>query len=725
MKILIGVTSCIPQALKGLNQACRETWLKNLPAGVEYRFFLGDGSPTGEDESAARATVHSHLCFPNARNTILVQSSVPPVSYSPQGDEIMLPCPDDYMHVSWKTRHMFKWALERGFDYTFQCCVDTWVNLDRLLQSGFEKYDYSGRVCGAMGYGTWARGGTGYWLSRKAMQAVVSHPVTVYSEDCSVGQALRKKGIQVHDDVRYCNPYLGEKVPAEFISIHLFDSNLERKPFTPARIHQVHKRETMNLEKASKIQGWISDDEVAYLARIASVYHNIVEIGSWTGKSSRAIGDNTPGKVYCVDTWDGKDALNGVVDVVIPGIKKAVADMDNKIFDVFCNNMRGLLGTKVIPMRMPSLEAAKRLKDQKFGMIFIDADHSYEGVKADIQAWLPLLAPGGTICGHDWAQESVRRAVEELIPDAHAAGIGYMWQRWKPNPHQYATVGFGWRYSWEQVRPYATSLAKVYKGPKLFFAADMEPPVLLKLMDLGFTIVPWSFYPPAEKVTGGGICEARWAPLLEYFKTHPVPEWLVVTDVGDVVFQENPFPWMEEQDYGVIGATESFRVGDKYDDWGWCVAAVGLDAAQSVAYEEVCCQGTLAGKGPLLHAYIQAVHDFLQAKNDPKIMDQGYGHWLRHQPPFDKQFVVPRLSEGFVCTEGPAGWKLDPTPHIVGGQLCPAGSTLPFCIVHKWMSFPQLNAKLKEHCPKCGGTKFMRGLYGRRCKQCGNHYVPQ
>lgn len=56
--------------------------------------------------------------------------------------------------------------------------------------------------------------------------------------------------------------------------------------------------------------------------------------------------------------------------------------------------------------------------------VFIDGDHTYEGVKADIAAWWPLVNSGGLLAGHDidhprdkrgiWG---VRRAVEE-----HAAG---------------------------------------------------------------------------------------------------------------------------------------------------------------------------------------------------------------------------------------------------------------------------------------------------------------
>lgn len=56
-----------------------------------------------------------------------------------------------------------------------------------------------------------------------------------------------------------------------------------------------------------------------------------------------------------------------------------------------------------------------------FDLIFIDADHNYESVKADIAAWRGSLKPGGIMCGHDYSGDSygsfpgVDRAVHEAF----------------------------------------------------------------------------------------------------------------------------------------------------------------------------------------------------------------------------------------------------------------------------------------------------------------------
>lgn len=56
-----------------------------------------------------------------------------------------------------------------------------------------------------------------------------------------------------------------------------------------------------------------------------------------------------------------------------------------------------------------------------FDLVFIDADHNYESVKADIAAWRGSLKPGGIMCGHDYEGDlygefpGVTRAVNEAF----------------------------------------------------------------------------------------------------------------------------------------------------------------------------------------------------------------------------------------------------------------------------------------------------------------------
>ncbi len=57
---------------------------------------------------------------------------------------------------------------------------------------------------------------------------------------------------------------------------------------------------------------------------------------------------------------------------------------------------------------------------RKIGVIHIDGDHSYEGCKADIEAWYPHMKESGAMFFHDCDASSVgvMRAVTEFV-DTH------------------------------------------------------------------------------------------------------------------------------------------------------------------------------------------------------------------------------------------------------------------------------------------------------------------
>lgn len=51
-------------------------------------------------------------------------------------------------------------------------------------------------------------------------------------------------------------------------------------------------------------------------------------------------------------------------------------------------------------------------------LLFIDADHSYEGVRADYETWLPLVRLGGTIIFHDYSydkRDTVKKYIDQVV----------------------------------------------------------------------------------------------------------------------------------------------------------------------------------------------------------------------------------------------------------------------------------------------------------------------
>lgn len=95
-------------------------------------------------------------------------------------------------------------------------------------------------------------------------------------------------------------------------------------------------------------------------------------------------------------------------------------------------NMKGLektvregakkYGERARILKMDTAEAAQSFEDQSFDFVFIDGDHSTQGVTRDIQAWLPKIREGGYITGHDISWPSVKKAVDELLPGYRVSG---------------------------------------------------------------------------------------------------------------------------------------------------------------------------------------------------------------------------------------------------------------------------------------------------------------
>lgn len=141
-----------------------------------------------------------------------------------------------------------------------------------------------------------------------------------------------------------------------------------------------------------------------------------VEIGSFCGKSAAFLGvelvnRRIPCTLTCVDSWLFPNPENGAE------IRAA--------FDQHLAPVAALLGERFQPLAMPSLEAATLFAPQSVDVVWVDGDHHYESVKADILAWFPKLKPGGWMGGDDWAMAPVAQAVCEQFAPNYILGHGW------------------------------------------------------------------------------------------------------------------------------------------------------------------------------------------------------------------------------------------------------------------------------------------------------------
>jgi predicted O-methyltransferase YrrM len=145
----------------------------------------------------------------------------------------------------------------------------------------------------------------------------------------------------------------------------------------------------------SSIEGWLSDEQGRALYDAASAVRGagaIVEIGSWKGRSTAwlAAGARRAGRrVYAIDPH-----LNSREDPSARTLEPFLANLE-----------RAGVRDVVEPLVMTSEEAAHLLTGP-VELLFIDADHSYAGVRHDADLWLPRVVEGGVVLFHDVSTSS-------------------------------------------------------------------------------------------------------------------------------------------------------------------------------------------------------------------------------------------------------------------------------------------------------------------------------
>lgn len=144
-----------------------------------------------------------------------------------------------------------------------------------------------------------------------------------------------------------------------------------------------------------------------YLNKNKKISLDILEIGSWFGASTLSWSQGIinyaekNSSVTCIDAWEP------FFDMDIHSDNEYAKEMEDLLesdfaYNVFLHNMR-TIKDKITAQhfRGQSKNILTHLKDSKYDIIFIDADHTYEPVKKDINESIRLVKEGGIICGDD------------------------------------------------------------------------------------------------------------------------------------------------------------------------------------------------------------------------------------------------------------------------------------------------------------------------------------
>ena len=190
---------------------------------------------------------------------------------------------------------------------------------------------------------------------------------------------------------------------------------------------------------ADLIPGMCDHEKVCALHEIArySVAGDVVEIGSWWGKSAFVLARLARcyeiGNLLCVDPWSNEHLVqhddSGLVDSESAQLDAAEA------LAIFEMNLLPFNSNHVNHLRLPSTDGARHYREHKsavtasFGttryagriaILHIDGNHSYAAVKDDIASWSGLVAGGGWMILDDYIWpfgDGPRRAGDEFLAE--------------------------------------------------------------------------------------------------------------------------------------------------------------------------------------------------------------------------------------------------------------------------------------------------------------------
>jgi hypothetical protein len=117
-------------------------------------------------------------------------------------------------------------------------------------------------------------------------------------------------------------------------------------------------------------------DQMALMFKELRFTHG-AEIGVHLGAYSKVLCEANPNLwLHSIDVWDQEIVYQEALETLRP-------------YNCYLD-------------RISSLDAARDLPDESLDFVYIDANHHYEHIKADIEAWAPKVRPGGIVSGHDY-----------------------------------------------------------------------------------------------------------------------------------------------------------------------------------------------------------------------------------------------------------------------------------------------------------------------------------
>lgn len=294
-------------------------------------------------------------------------------------------------------------------------------------------------------------------------------------------------------------------------------------------------------------------------------------------------------------------------------------------------------------------------------------------------------------------------------------------------------IGVMTDYTPKDIEPWVVSLCNSgFTGQKVMVTYNLPKETREVLENLGFNI--WAvgrepndggfLYKPKHEFN---ICVDRFRDIPMFLdKLTTEKDRIVITDVKDVIFQDNPFKRldevreMEEQIY-----LSSESVTYENEPWGKnnLIKSFGEATYNKLANEEIWNAGVIAGRGQIFREFLTSIYmacggkpNYIQGGGGP---DQAALNVLTNFDVWEQKTLYFKDTKSWACQ---AGTTNDPTKNLnltidakpvfddytyrsqitykvvdrINKWVRPAMMTTRYCIVHQYDRVPEWNAEIKE-----------------------------
>lgn len=142
-------------------------------------------------------------------------------------------------------------------------------------------------------------------------------------------------------------------------------------------------------------------------------YKSCVEVGVCHGFHAEEMLDKTTVQYTGVDPYLAGYDPN---DRAVSDITNCLGYMPQTSMNVLRNYVRNKLlkygAERAKLLCVPSVTAADSFTAESVDIVFVDGDHRFEPVLADLKAWWPKVRSGGRLCGDDFPMADVSKAVK-------------------------------------------------------------------------------------------------------------------------------------------------------------------------------------------------------------------------------------------------------------------------------------------------------------------------